>query len=142
MKSFICWISPKTKENWDICKENNMWGIGKNSNVANAHCRKISKGDKFYIWVGDLGYVASAEVAVDRPIFVDGKNVTAPWKGDFSYLIPWKMIKELNKPVYLKFNLPGKVQEETKVKQGVTNGGFFEISVDQSKALEEIFEQE
>ena len=55
MKSFICWISPKTKENWEICKENNMWGIGKNSNVANDHCRKISKGDKLYIWVGDFG---------------------------------------------------------------------------------------
>ena len=142
MKSFICWISPKSKENWDICKENNMWGIGKNSNVANDHCRKISKGDKLYIWVGDLGYVAAAEVTVDRPIFVDGKNVIAPWKGDYSYLIPWKIIKELNNPVYLKFNLPGQVQEETKVKQGVTISGFFEINAEQSTVLEEIFEKE
>ena len=75
MKSFICWISPKSKENWDICKKNNMWGIGKNSNVANNHCRKISNGDKLYIWVGDIGYVASAEVTVDKPIFVDGVNI-------------------------------------------------------------------
>ena len=141
MKSFICWISPKSKENWDICKQNNMWGIGKNSNVANDHCKKISKGDRLYIWVGDLGYVASAEVTVDRPIYVDNVNITAPWRGDYSYLIPWKITKELNKPVYLKFNLPGQVQEITNVKQGVTISGFFEINEDQSKALENIFEQ-
>ena len=141
MKSFICWISPKSKENWDICKKNNMWGIGKNSNVANNHCRKISKGDKLYIWVGDIGYVASAEVTVDKQIFVDGVNITAPWTGDYSYLIPWQINRELKTPVYLKFNLPGQVQELTKVKQGVTISGFFEIHSDQKKALEEIFEQ-
>jgi len=140
MKNYICWISPKNKENWDICKEHSMWGIGKNSPVANNHCKKIRKGDRLYIWVGGLGYVATAEVVVNRPIFVDNVNFTAPWKGQFSYLIPWKIIKELEKPIYLNFNLPGKVQEKTKIEQGKTNGGFCEINEYQSEALQEIFE--
>ena len=44
--------------------------------------------------------------------------------------------------MYLNFNLPGQVQEETKVKQGVTISGFFEINAEQSTVLEEIFEKE
>ena len=140
MKSFVCWISPHSKENWEICKSYNQWGIGKDSNVANSHAQKISRGDLLFIWVGDIGYVGMAEVDIHRPLEVNEKN-KAPWEdGPYSFTIPWQMIKELERPVYLKFDKQTRFQEKTKIKQGVTNGGFFQIDEEQTKALLEIFE--
>ena len=139
MKSFVCWISPNSKENWEICKSYNQWGIGKYSPVANSHAQKISRGDRLFIWVGGIGYVGMAEVDIHRPLEVNERN-KAPWKGEYSFTIPWKIIKELEKPVYLKFDKQAQIQEKTKIKQGPTISGFFQIDEEQTKGLLEIFE--
>ena len=45
MSSFVCWVSSSSQENYDICKETQQWGIGKNSGVANSHVAKVKKGE-------------------------------------------------------------------------------------------------
>ena len=91
MKSFVCWISLNSKENWEICKSYSQWGIGKYSPIANSHAQKISRGDRLFIWVGGIGYVGMAEVDIHRPLEVNEMN-KAPWKGEYSFTIPWKII--------------------------------------------------
>ena len=139
MSSFVCWVSSSSQENYDICKETQQWGIGKNSVVANNHVAKVKKGDKLYIWVGGKGYVGVAESTVDAPIPVTD-SIDVPWEGEYSFLLPWKLIKELDEPIYLKFlRNEGQIQETTGISQGVTLSGFFEVTEAQAAELEKIF---
>lgn len=139
MSSFVCWVSSSSQENYDICKETQQWGIGKNSGVANSHVSKVKKGDKLYIWVGGKGYVGVAESTVDAPIPVTDA-VDVPWEGEYSFLLPWRLIKELDEPIYLKFlRNEGQIQETTGISQGVTISGFFEVTEAQATELEKIF---
>ncbi len=140
MSSFVCWVSASSIENYDLCVETEQWGIGKSSGVANSHAKKIKKGDKLYIWVGGKGYVGVAEVNSDGPVEVT-KETKVPWEGEYSYTIPWKLIKELENPIYLEFpRKDGQVQIITGIPQGVTISGFFEINKNQTSALEKLFE--
>ena len=139
MSSFVCWISSSSQENYDICKETQQWGIGKNSGVANSHVAKVKKGDKLYIWVGGKGYIGVAESTVDAPIPVTDA-VDVPWEGEYSFLLPWRLIKELDEPIYLKFlRNEGQIQETTGISQGVTISGFFEVTEAQAAELKKIF---
>ena len=140
MSSFVCWVSSSSTQNYDLCVKTQQWGIGKSSGVANSHARKIQRGDKLYIWVGGKGYVAVAEVDSDGPIEVS-EETNVPWEGDYSYVIPWNMLKELDNPIYLEFpRESGQVQIITGIPQGVTISGFFEINNSQASALEKLFE--
>ena len=139
MGSFVCWVSSNSQQNYDICKETSQWGIGRNSGVANSHVQKVKKGDKLYIWVGGRGYVGVAESAVDNPIPVTDSD-KVPWDGDYSYLLPWNFIKELENPIYLRFMRDeGQIQELTGISQGITISGFFEINDNQAIELEKLF---
>ena len=140
MSSFVCWVSSSTTQNYDLCVKTQQWGIGKSSGVANSHARKIQRGDKLYIWVGGKGYVAVAEVDSDGPIEVN-EETNVPWEGEYSYVIPWNILRELDNPIYLEFpRESGQVQIITGIPQGVTISGFFEINNSQSSALEKLFE--
>ena len=139
MGSFVCWVSSNSQENYDICKETSQWGIGRNSGVANSHVQKVKKGDKLYIWVGGKGYVGLAESAVDNPIPITDSD-KVPWEGDYSYLLPWNFIKELENPIYLRFMRDeGQIQELTGISQGITISGFFEINENQASELDKLF---
>ena len=140
MSSFVCWVSSSATQNYDLCVKTQQWGIGKSSGVANSHARKIQRGDKLYIWVGGKGYVALAEVDSDGPIEVN-EETNVPWEGEYSYVIPWNILRELDNPLYLEFpRESGQVQIITGIPQGVTISGFFEINNSQSSALEKLFE--
>jgi 5-methylcytosine-specific restriction endonuclease McrA len=138
--SFVCWVSVNSTQNYDLCKATEQWGIGKNSAVANSHAQRVQKGDTLYIWVGGKGYVAVAEVTADNAIKVSEKT-EIPWEGEYSYVIPWKLIKELNNPIFLEFPRENRqIQTITGIPQGVTISGFFQIDKNQSLALEKLFE--
>lgn len=140
MSSFVCWVSSSATQNYDLCVKTEQWGIGKSSGVANSHARKIQRGNKLYIWVGGKGYVAVAEVDSDGPIEVN-EETNVPWEGEYSYVIPWNILRELDNPIYLEFpRESGQVQIITGIPQGVTISGFFEINNSQSSALEKLFE--
>ena len=140
MSSFVCWVSSSAPENYDLCIKTQQWGIGKSSEVGNNHARKIQRGDKLYIWVGGKGYVAVAEVDSDGPIEVS-EETNVPWEGEYSYVIPWNILRELDNPIYLEFpRESGQVQIITGIPQGVTISGFFEINNSQASALEKLFE--
>ena len=76
---------------------------------------------------------------MDNPIPVTDSD-KVPWEGDYSYLLPWNFIKELENPIYLRFMRDqGQIQELTGISQGITISGFFEINDNQAIELEKLF---
>ena len=138
MASFVCVIAKSNPENWELCKKYNRWGI-RSSPVSINHAKKIKKGDRLFIWIGGVGYVGLAESEVDEPIEVTDSTHDV-WNGmDCTYIIPWKLIKEIE-PELLNFT--DRSQEETRIPQPWMQNGFFQIGTHSSRILSKIFDVE
>ena len=138
MASFVCVIAKSQSENWDLCKKYNRWGV-RRSHVSINHAKKIKKGDRLFVWIGGVGYVGLAESEVDEPIKVTDVSQDVWNMKEGSYIIPWKLIKEIEPEL---LNFIDKSQEETRIPQPWMQNGFFQIGTHASRTLSRIFDVE
>jgi len=138
MSSFVCLINKSNLENWDISKKYQRWGIQKSLKSTNP-ARRINKGSRLFICIADVGYIGVAESKVDEPEQIFDSE-QSPWNNDCSFIIPWTLIKELDKPVFFPFNEDER-QEETNIRKSWMNGSMgnmFEINEIAARKLSEI----
>jgi hypothetical protein len=119
-------VSRKTKKNWDLCKEVNLWGISRLGKD-----RRIEPGDHLLFWVGGTGYVGYGTIT-EPPRPPNGRE-EAPWPGGkyhYGTVIPFRLVLEVADPYRLPF-VAG-VQESTGWTSARFQRGF--ASIDESTA--------
>lgn len=120
MSWFICAISGKSPQNWDMCKEIGLYGISS----YNAKIRhEVNVGDDLIFWLTKKGFLGSATVT-GQPRAPKGP-AEVPWAGGiyrFSIVLPFSLDFECKEPVFIPFE-KGR-QKETGISAFSLQRGF------------------
>jgi hypothetical protein len=102
MTDFIGTLAPQRSANWDICKEEGLWGVVGRGTNWRKNALRVSRGDRIYIWRGgrNNGFIAKVE-ALDSARLAGGSGVRVPWPDPewFGAVIPIRVVAELAAPV-------------------------------------------
>ena len=133
---FICTLSKSTSHNWDICKENKIWGIPTNGRKYNLS--QSIKGDYLLFYLASVGFLGIGQVT--GPMRIPASKEEAPWAGGiyrYGVILPFKLLREVQDPLKVKFDsnrIPG-----TGVSTTLLRRGFAQLSKLDGIKLEEDF---
>ena len=99
---FICTVGNSSFHNWQICKENNLWGLPTGSKKIDL--QKINKGDKFLVYWAGHGFIAKGTFnsQLKRPT----SKLEAPWAGGmfrFGAIAEIRINAEISNPIKADF---------------------------------------
>lgn len=123
-------LSAGQESNWDICKEQSLWGSGANSAGG------VKTGDEFFIWQSGSGWFARCVVTSDA--VHPTKSNPAPWDDgrEYKWIFGIRVIKELQPT----FN-PGSTDNRQNI-TGIPNirlGQFPKLSPHEASAVKSFF---
>lgn len=98
--AFVGAISAGEPRNWDLCKENQLWGVP----GPRPRAHGVDVGDRIFIWKGRAGFIA--EVVVTGPARIPEVKVDAPWPGGvgrFRLVFPIQVVREIREAYKLGF---------------------------------------
>ena len=92
-------ISKQSIKNWEVCKQNELWGAPKLSPTVQA----IRPGDQFVVWIGGQGVKARGTVTTAPAVVSD--DTPSPWPDGRPYPVRFsiKIDEEFKKPKAYKF---------------------------------------
>lgn len=73
----ICTVAKEAMHNWEICKENGLWGIPSGS--RNINMEKLKKGDTFLVYRSSHGFIAKGKFLSN--LRKPKSKEEAPWAG-------------------------------------------------------------
>ncbi|WP_405459469.1 hypothetical protein [Streptomyces globisporus] len=128
MRAFIACIKATRRSNWNICKNNDIWGVPGASNNAKKAAGMVQAGDVVFIWFAngssrDGGLRAKIQASAAASVASE-----APWPDAdrYSHTFPMKVVRDLGICVPDRF--PGnKASEFFGVKNIWLNWGFWHI---------------
>ena len=131
---YLCTIASTSKNNWELCKVSQTWGINTKANYSSKD--RARKGDNLLFWLGGKGFVGYAKVSEDtRPPHTLGET---PWMGGqerYGLVIPLIELTVFEAPKMLKFI--NRRQEKTGLDQSMFQRGYMPITDDSANAAME-----
>jgi hypothetical protein len=114
---YLCTVSARSLQNWDLCKESGLWGIPGHTRTRLSH---VVVGDRIFVWLGRTGFVAAGRIT-GKPRPPEGEHET-PWRGGllrWTVVVPFEVDIELPHPLRLPFD-----RNQQQAKTGLYKGNF------------------
>jgi len=133
-QAYVCAISAKTPENFEICRVHGVWGFLRRSLRA---ASKVHQGDLFWFHVGGIGFLAIGRVT--GPLVAVQENSKVPWDDgrDYGATIAVDFLSAVDPPVALPFphTIGYKVDAEIGISTNDLLSSFFPLTQDQHSRL-------
>lgn len=136
-QAYACVISPKSRQNYEICRRVGLWGF---TRQAARYAAGIRSGDLLWFYVSGKGFVALAQATGPAEPF--GRDETPPWPDERGYAarLPIRFVADLKERIRPSFP-PGFGGYKRDPALGIGSNqlltGFFKLSREQHAALVE-----
>jgi hypothetical protein len=142
MTTFVATLGSDRFDNWGICKEHRLWGLGGGGTVWEANASRVEAGDQIFVWRSGQprGFIAQC-VATGRWRPASSAGVSIPWPEPerFGGVIPIQLVAELQPPAGDDFGEPGRVGAKFGFNNTVLQHSFEEVSQEVAKRIANVF---
>jgi hypothetical protein len=147
MTAFLATIGADAQENWQIAKQEGLWGVkaqGKNF-TSLSHAQMVTVGDSPYFWRtrprqggGTNGILAKVEALGPLRLVSDG-GVHVPWEPKDLYVgvFPMRLVQELPEPVGGSFT--DRVSDSFGFSNTVVLHGFERLEPSIAERIDQVF---
>ncbi|MYX95389.1 hypothetical protein GT045_11345 [Streptomyces sp. SID486] len=128
MRAFIACIKATHRSNWDICKNEGLWGVPGASNNAKKAAEMVQAGDVVFVWFANGPSRDGGLRAKVRASAAAGVARNAPWPDAdrYSHTFPMEVVRDLG--TCLPDRFPGnRASEVFGVENIWLNWGFWHI---------------
>ena len=129
---FVCTIGKSASHNWQICKENGIWGIPTSGRKFDLNQTK--KGDFLIFYLASIGFLGVAKVS--GPMKVPSSKEEAPWAGGiyrYGVIVPFSLKHEVENPLRVEFE-NNKVKD-TNLSTNLLRKGYSRISKEDGQKI-------
>lgn len=95
MADFLAVLSEAHRDNWEICKREQLWGTS-HSGVGASHAQQVGDGDRMFVWTAAHGLTAMATIT--GPARAVGSSSEVPWPDPerYGFTFPIRVVAELD----------------------------------------------
>jgi len=141
MADFLAVLSQVHRDNWAICKRDELWGAGR-SGVGAAHAKKVAPADRLFVWAAGEGLLATAEITGRARRVRSASEVPWPDPDRYGWVFPIRVVAELDVAYVDEFR-DGRGGNRTSRRLGLkgwqVQSGFAELEDPQGAACAAVF---